>query len=99
MPDILALSQLPVVLAPPPLTLNGQSFPGGTVMAALSVQRAGDPLPGCVWHAKVDPHGRWSHPIEVRPAHGSALTGTRMLWLVVTWAGREVGAWRVTVGR
>lgn len=90
-----SLAALPAPLPRPALALDGRPFRGGTVVASLAEQRDGGPLPGLVWHARVDANGGWSHPLELRPGHAAALAGRRTLWLVVTWAGRRVGELRL----
>lgn len=99
MPELhtISLASLPAPLPRPALALDGRPWRGGTVVAYLAVQRDGEPLPGLVWHAKVDAQGAWSHPPALRSAQAAALAGQRLLWLVVTWAGRRVGETRVRV--
>jgi hypothetical protein len=97
-PLTLDLSTLPAPLPCPTLSLDDRPWRGGTVVAYLTEQRDGAPLPGLVWHARVTAAGVWSPPPQLLARQATALAGRRVWWLVVTWAGRRVGEARVRVG-
>jgi hypothetical protein len=102
MPEPIEISRnsWPDALPCPDLSLDGKPFPGGTVVVVLGADRSGHPITSAlVWHAKVDATGRWSHPLTLHRTQIAALEGHRSVYLLVSWAGRRIGEYRLKIGR